>query len=172
MNVYFVGHYYLFEYPIAFGNPATVPRMSAARQPTCLSHFQCSNVLLKKCIPERTPMSRNIAICWNICTRNRRQIRLDGTQMSNKSWFGGVFGPCGEGLGAQRAQRPAQMHFRMRKPCSWLTLWGWFFVQFVLFFIFVVVFSTMHPERHFIVCCTISKTFSKTFGEAFGEGWK
>ena len=48
-------------YPSAFGRPANVPRMSAARQPTCSFHFQCSNVLLKKYIPERTPMSRNIA---------------------------------------------------------------------------------------------------------------
>ena len=90
-----------------------------------------------------------------------------------KPWFGGVLGLCGEGLGAQRAQRPAQMHFRMRKPRSWLTLWGWFLVQFALFVaLFVAVFSTMHPELHFIDFCTISKTFSKTFGEVFGEGWK
>ena len=66
------------------------------------------------------------------------------------------------------AQRPAQMHFRMRKPRSWLTLWGWFLVQFALFFTCVfVVFSTMHPERHFLDCCPISNTFSTTFGEVF-----
>ena len=88
-----------------------------------------------------------------------------------KSWFGGVLGLCGGGLGAQRAQRPTQMHFRMRKPRSWLTLWGWFFVQFALFVaLFFVVFSTMHPERHFIDFCTNSNTFPKTFGEVFGEG--
>ncbi len=29
-----------------------------------------------------------------------------------KSWFGRVLGLCGQGLGAQRAQRPAQMHFK------------------------------------------------------------
>ena len=59
----------------------------------------------------------------------------------------------------------------IRKPRSWLTLWGWFLVQCVLFFaLFFVVFSTMHPERHFIDICPISNTFSQTFGDVFGEG--
>ena len=39
----------------------------------------------------------------------------------------------------------------------------------VLFFICFVVFSTMHPERHFIDICPISNTFSQTFGEVFGD---
>ena len=61
----------------------------------------------------------------------------------------------------------------LRKPRSWLTLWGLFLVQFALFFaFFFVVFSTMHPERYFIDFCTISNTFPKTFGEVFGEGWE
>ena len=53
--------------------------------------FQCS--VKQKNIPERTPMSRNIANL-KLCTRNRQQIRPDGTQMSKRSWFGGVLGPC------------------------------------------------------------------------------
>ena len=58
----------------------------------------------------------------------------------------------------------------MRKPRSWLTLWVWFLVQFALFFAFIfVVFSTMHPERHFIDICAISNIFSQTFGEVFGD---
>ena len=56
--------------PNAFGSPAIVPGMWAARQPIWLFHFQGSNVLLKKCFPERTP--------------NRRQITPYGTQMSEK----------------------------------------------------------------------------------------
>ena len=46
--------------------PATPPLCQECRPPlcqtTCLSHFQCSDALSKNCIPERTPMSRNIAI--------------------------------------------------------------------------------------------------------------
>ena len=44
--------------------------------------------------------------------------------------LGAVWG----GLGAQRARKPTRMHFRMRKPRSWLTLGGCFLVQFVVFF--------------------------------------
>ena len=40
------------------------------------------------------------------------------------------------------------------------------------FLYFFVVFSTMHPERHFIDFYTISDTFPKAFGEVFGKGWK
>ena len=43
--------------------------MWAARQPTCLFHSQCSNVLLKKCFPECTPTSKNTA---NIFLQNMR----------------------------------------------------------------------------------------------------
>ena len=83
--------------------------------------------------------------------------------------WGGLGAVLG-GLGAQRTQRPARMHFRMRKPRSWLTLWEWFLVQFALFFeLFFVVFSTMHPERHLIDIWPISNTFSQTFGEVFGD---
>ena len=96
-----------YNYPIAFGNPATVPRISAACQPTCSFHVQCSSVFLKKCIPERPPMSRNIAIFFlKICTRKRGQIRPDGTQMSKKSWFGGVLGPCGGVLEPSGPENP------------------------------------------------------------------
>ena len=43
----------------------------------------------------------------------------------------------------------------------------------MLFFaLFFVVFSTMHPERHFTDICPISNTFSQTFRDVFGEGWK
>ena len=66
-----------------------------------------------------------------ICTRNRRQIRPDATQMNNKLWFRGA---CVGGRGAQLAQKPTRMHFRMRKPLSWLTHGGCFLVQFVFFF--------------------------------------
>ena len=69
-----------------------------------------------------------------ICTRNRRQIRPDGIQMSNKSLFVGVSGPCVGSLGAQQAQKPTRMHFRLREPRSWLTIGGCFLVQFVLSF--------------------------------------
>ena len=108
------------------------------------------------------------------CTRNRRQIRPDGTQMSNKSWFGGVLGPCGEGLGAQRAKRPTRMHFRMRKPRSWLTLRACFLVQFVLFFVFFlfVVFSSLRPERYFTDFYAILSLFSIPFLEFFAARWK
>ena len=43
-------------------------------------------------------------------------------------------GAVWRGLGAQRARKPTRMHFRMRKPRSWLTLGGCFLVQFVVFF--------------------------------------
>ena len=82
-----------------------------------------------------------------------------------QSWFGEVFGLCvGGGLGAQRDQRPSWMHFRMRKPHSWLTLRGCFLVQFALFVLlffdidciqngisyrFVVLFST-HVRIHLV----------------------
>ena len=98
-------------------------------------------------------------------------IRPDGTQMSNQSWFGGVLGLCGVGLGTQPAHRPTPMQFRMRKPRSWLTLVGsWMVVlQFALFFaLCFVVFSTMHPEGYLTDVCITSITFSNTFGELFG----
>ena len=41
-----------------------------------------------------------------ICTRKRRQIRPDGTQMSKKSWFGGVLGPCGGVLEPSGPENP------------------------------------------------------------------
>ena len=124
-------------------------------------------------IPESTETSTNNGEQFSeICTTNRWQITPEGKQMSKnrdlgRSWgcVGRVLEPSGRG--------PAQMHFRMRKPRSWLTLWGWLLVQFALLFaLFCVVFSTMHPERHFIDFCTIPNTFSKTFGEVFGEGLK
>ena len=40
----------------------------------------------------------------------------------------------------------------------------------VVFALFFVVFSTMHPERYFIDICPISNTFSQTLGDVFGEG--
>ena len=77
---------------------------------------------------------------------------------------------CG-GLGAQRAQKPTQMHFRMWKPCSWLTLGGCFLVQFVLFFAFVfVVFSSLRPERYFIDFYAILKACSTQFVEFLDQG--
>ena len=161
-------------YPIAFGNPATVPRMSAACQPTCLFHFQCSNVFLKKCIPERPPMSRNFAIFFlKICTRKRRQIRPDGTQMSKQIVVWRCLGAVWGGLGAQRARKPTRMHFRMRKPRSWLTLGDCFFVQFWCFFVFFfVVFSSLRPERNFIDFYAILSLFSTPFLEFFAARWK
>ena len=39
----------------------------------------------------------------------------------------------------------------------------------VVFCTFFVVFSTMHPERHFIDICAISNIFPQTFGEVFGD---
>ena len=45
-----------------------------------------------------------------------------------------------------------------------------FLYNLLCFLHLIVVFSTMHPERHFIDFCTISNTFPKTFGEVFGEG--
>ena len=116
-------------------NIGRVPRMSAACQPTCLFHFQCSNAFLKKCIPERPPMSRNIAIfffenMYQEATTN--QTRWHANEQKIVVWrcLGAVWG----GLGAQRARKPTRMHFRMRKPRSWLTLGGCFLVQFVVFF--------------------------------------
>ena len=41
-----------------------------------------------------------------ICTRKRRQIRPDGTQMSKKSWFGGVLEPCGGVLEPSGPENP------------------------------------------------------------------
>ena len=65
-----------------------------------------------------------------ICTRNWWEIIPDGAQMSNTSWFGGIYlGAMRGGLGAQGLKsRPDQ--FRMCKPpCSWLTHGGCFLVQ-------------------------------------------
>ena len=82
-----------------------------------------------------------------------------------------VLGALGGGLGAQRAPWPSQMHFRVRKPRSWLTPLGRFVVQFALFFAFVfVVFSRRPPERHLTDFYIILMTFREAFGEVFGDG--
>ena len=82
-------------------------------------------------------------------------------------------GAVWRGLGAQRARKPTRMHFRMRKPRSWLTLGGCFLIQFVLFFVFFfVVFSSLRPERYFIDFYAILNTFSTPFLEFFGARWK
>ena len=141
----------LMVYPIAFGNPATVPRMSAACQLTCLFHFQCSNAFLKKCIPERPPMSRNIAIFFveNVhqeSTTNQTRWHTNDQQIVVWRRLGAV---CVGGLGAQRAQKLTQMHSRMRKPRSWLTLGGCFLVQFVLFLCFFCCLFVLAPGTVF-----------------------
>ena len=136
------------RYTSAFGKPATMPRMWAARQPTCLFHSQC--FVEKMHSRTHTSEQEHCEHFLKICIPNRRQIRPGGTHMSNKSGFGGVLGLCGEGLGARRDQSPNPMHCRMRKSRSRLTLGGWLLVQFALFFaLCFIVFSTLHPERHF-----------------------
>ena len=52
------------NYLFAFGNPATMPRMSAARQPIVFVSFPIFQCFVEKCIPERTPMSWNLAIFY------------------------------------------------------------------------------------------------------------
>ena len=134
----------------------------------------CSNVLLKKCIPERTPMSRNIAIfCFENMhqesTTNRTRWHTNEQHIVVWRRLGAVWG----GLGAQRARKPTRMHFRMRKPRSWLTLGGCFLVQFWCFFVFFfVVFSSLRPERYFIDFYAILSLFSTPFLEFFGARWK
>ena len=61
-----------------------------------------------------------------ICATNRRQIRPDGTHMSEQSWFGGVLGLCGGGLGGWQAQSPTAMNSRMRTTFVAHT-WAMFF---------------------------------------------
>ena len=108
-----------------------------------------------------------------ICTRKRRQIRPDGMQMSKKIVVWRCLGAVWGGLGAQRARKPTRMHFRMRKPRSWLTLGGCFLVQFVVCFVFFfVVFSSLRPERYFIDFYAILSLFSTPFLEFFGARWK
>ena len=61
----------------------------------------------------------------------------------------------------------------MRKPRSWLTLGGCFLVQFSCFFVFFfVVFSSLRPERYFIIFYAILSLFSTPFLEFFGARWK
>ena len=62
--------------------------------------------------------------------QNRSKILQNGAKIVVWRCLRTVWG----GLGAQRARKPTRMHFRMRKPRSWLTLGGCFLVQFVVFF--------------------------------------
>ena len=119
-------------------------------------------------------MSRNIAIfffenMYQEATTN--QTRWHANEQKIVVWrcLGAVWG----GLGAQRARKPTRMHFRMRKPRSWLTLGGCFLVQFVVFFVFFfVVFSSLRPERYFMDLYAILSLFSTPFLEFFAARWK
>ena len=51
----------------------------------------------------RTNEQEQCELFLTICTRNRQQIRTDGTPMSKTSWFGGVLGPC---VGVLEPSRP------------------------------------------------------------------
>ena len=99
------------------------------------------------------------------------QTRWHANEQKIVVWrcLGAVWG----GLGAQRARKPTRMHFRMRKPRSWLTLGGCFLVQFWCFFVFFfVVFSSLRPERYFMDFYAILSLFSTPFLEFFAARWK
>ena len=108
-----------------------------------------------------------------ICTRKRRQIRPDGTQMSKKSWFGGVLGPCGGVLEPSGPENPpgcilgCENHVRGSPlgDAFWYNSWCFF----VFFF---VVFSSLRPERYFMDFYAILSLFSTPFLEFFAARWK
>ena len=68
-----------------------------------------------------------------ICTRKRRQIRPDGTQMSKKSWFGGVLGPYG-GSWSPAGPKTRPDTFLDAKTTFVAHPWGMLFGTILVFF--------------------------------------
>ena len=61
----------------------------------------------------------------------------------------------------------------MRKPRSWLTPLGRFWVHFALFLAFLfAMFSRRPVELDFTAFGTVLRTFREAFAEVFGDGWK
>ena len=76
--------------------------MPSATPPPC----QCSMFRWKNAFPNAHQWAGTLRFVLEVCPRNRRQIRPDGTQMSDKSWFGGVLGPCGGVLEPSGPENP------------------------------------------------------------------
>ena len=159
---------YIYIYPTALrAIPATVPFSNGGHSRFCVP-FPLKN---------QSQMYRNEHQKWRAIVGNMynksMKSRTRRHPNDRKSWFWVVLGLWGAGLGAQGAPRPTQMHFRVQKPRSWLTVLVRFSVQFAWFFEFIlVVFSRRYPERCFTDFGTILCTLFETFGEVFGEGWR
>ena len=143
-------------YPSAFGNPATMPRMWAARHPTCLAHFECVEKMHSR---THTNEQENCERFLEICTTNQRQIRPSGTQLSQSSWFGGVLGPCGGVLEPSGPKGPpgcilgCENH--VRGP-----LFGNVFWYCLRCFFFFVLLSSRHCIQNGILLCHFEHIFN------------
>ena len=118
-------------YPNAFGNPATVPRMWAARQPTCLFHLQ----YFVERVHSRTHTNehRNCDFCFENMHHESptNQTRWHANEQEIVVWrcLGAKWGRSWS-LGGRKA---TPMQFRRREPRSWLTLGRYVFIRFALY---------------------------------------
>ena len=111
--------------------------------------------------------------CLKILTKNRRQIRPDGTQMSNKSWFGGVLGRCLGVLEPSGPANPPRCILGCENHVRGSPLGDAFWYNSCCFLcVFFVVFSSLLAEWYFIDFYAVFKTFSAPFLKFFGARWK